>query len=135
MKIQFLATILFVLSVILLYSCFSQFTVKGYEVGVEKTVNVGEALLSYEEGKRHSAAEWDIRSATKEELVYAGIENNVIKIDYRQYYYQDGSYYIKDGFTQRLSYDISEEDIITYKNYKIQVIKANSSGITFIVLQ
>ena len=135
MKTKFVAPVLSVLSVILLNSCFGQYTVKGYEEGIEKTVKVGEVLLSYEEGKRHSAAWWDRRSATKEELVYAGIENNVIKIDYRLYYFQDGSYYIKDGFTQRLSYDISEEDIITYEKYKIQIIKANSSGITFIVLQ
>jgi uncharacterized protein YcfL len=137
MKTLFLITVLSLLSVTLLTSCFSQFTVKGYEEGVEKTVNIGEALLSFTEGKRHSAAEWDIRNATKEELVYVGIENKIIKIDYRQYYYdyESKSYYIKDGFTQHLTYDISEEDIITYKNYKIQVVKANSSSITFIVLQ
>ncbi len=135
MKTRFLAPVLFVLSVILLNSCYTQFTIKGYEEGIEKTVNYGEALISHVEGKWKNTAEREITSATKEELVYAGIENNVIKIDYRQYYYQDGSYYIKDGFTQHLSYDISEEDIITCKNYIIQVIKANSSGITFIVLQ
>jgi hypothetical protein len=116
--------------------CFSQFAVKDYEIGIEKTVNVGEALLTYTEGTRHSAAEWDIRSAMKEELIYAGIEDKIIKIDYRQYYYdyESKSYYIKDGFTQHLTYDISGENIITYKNYKIQVVKANSSSITFIVL-
>ena len=135
MKTQFVAPALSVLSIILLNSCAGQYIVEGYEEGIEKTVKVGEVLLSYEEGKRHSVAWWDRRSAYKEELVYAGIENNVIKIDYRLYYFQDGSYYIKDGFTQRLSYDISEEDIITYEKYKIQIIKANSSGITFIVLQ
>ena len=136
MKRKLISSTVFII-IFFLNGCFSQFTVKDYEIGIEKTVNVGEALLSYTEGTRHSSAEWDIRSATKEELVYAGIENKIIKIDYRQYYYdyQSKSYYIKDGFTQHLTYDISAEDIITYKSYKIKVIKANSSSITYIVEQ
>ena len=134
MKTQFVATALSVLSIILLNSCAGQYIVEGYEEGIEKTVKVGEVLLFCEEGNRHIAW-WDRGNTIKEELVYAGIENNVIKIEYRLYDFQDGSYKIKDGFTQHLSYDMSEEDIITCETHKIKVIKANNSSITFIVLQ
>ena len=55
MKTLFVIPVLSLLPVILLNSCSGQYIVKGYEEGIEKTVKVGEALLSCEEGNRHIA--------------------------------------------------------------------------------
>jgi hypothetical protein len=64
------------------------------------------------------------------ELVYSGKSASTIDIVYREYVGR----VIKNGFKQHLSYDLSESNIIQFKNTKIRVLKATNTDITFKVL-
>ena len=64
------------------------------------------------------------------ELVYSGKRGDVINMLYREY--TDGS--VRPAFTQELSYDLSESDSIRFRSIEIAVEEANSSGITYRVL-
>ncbi|MEI6896231.1 MAG: hypothetical protein V5786_01855 [Psychromonas sp.] len=64
------------------------------------------------------------------ELIYSGKSQSTINIAYREYIGKS----IKNGFIQTLSYDLSESNIIQFKNIKIQVLKATNTNIMFKVL-
>lgn len=108
---------------------------QDYVIGKEKTVSVGSTMLSTIVGSSNWFDENLMDKGIKETLVYLGKSDNTIKIDYRQYYGDVYGWYIKDGFTQHLEYDLSNSNIIAYKNYRIKILDSNSSEITFIVLK
>lgn len=109
---------------------------QDFELGKEKTVFVGEAMISFVFGSTNLFNRDLLQAGTKEELVYSGKSGKTIKVDYRQYYGKDSEgWYIKDGFTQHLEYDLSTSPMIAYKNYRIKVIACNSSAIKFIVME
>lgn len=64
------------------------------------------------------------------ELIYSGKSNSTIHIVYREYIGKS----IKDAFTQTLSYDLNESNIIQFKSTRIQILKATNMDVTFKVL-
>lgn len=64
------------------------------------------------------------------ELVYNGRVGNQLKFIYREF---DASM-ARTAFTQEAQYDLSESDIIGFKNARIRVIEANNRVITYEVL-
>lgn len=108
---------------------------QDFTLGKEKAVSVGNEMFSSVWGRPNMFDPNLLQEGTKEELVYAGKSGSTIKIDYRQYYGSDAGWYIKDGFTQHLEYDLSSSDLIAYKSYQIKVLTSNSSEIKFIVLK
>jgi hypothetical protein len=69
-------------------------------------------------------------SAYKQSLIFLGKEGAKIKIGYREYK-QDLE---RPSFTNDINYDLSESDIITYKNASLQIITVNNSSIKYKVL-
>lgn len=65
------------------------------------------------------------------ELVYAGKQENNIKIVYREFY--QGS--IRSSFNQELSYNMSESDVISFRSLRIKVINAGNTNIEYQVLE
>ena len=65
---------------------------------------------------------------------YVGKSGSTIKICYREYLYNSGSWLIRDKFTQTLEYDLSDGNLLAYQNFKFRVIQADSKEITFILL-
>jgi len=63
-------------------------------------------------------------------LVYSGIDKNTIKVFYKEF----NDDLKKPVFTQELTYDISKEKIIRYKNIKIEIISADSQDLVYKVL-
>ena len=63
-------------------------------------------------------------------LLYLGKSGNVLKFGYRESY-QDLA---RPAFSNEISYDLTESDIIGYKKAKLQVISATNTSITYKVL-
>lgn len=126
-----------ILFIIFLFSCglaVSEFYTKNFEYEQPLEVNVGENLVTIEEGKKNDVYKWVV-SGTRQELVYAGKDHNVLQIDYREYILNRDGAFIKDGFTQHLRYDLAESDIIVYKNIKIKVLESSGSRIKYMVIR
>lgn len=70
-----------------------------------------------------------------QELIYNGKTGNVISITYREYSIDAGNKYIRNGFAEKLQYDISESNSISFRSLKMEVIEANSNEIKFKVLE
>ena len=66
----------------------------------------------------------------RQELVYSGKFNNIIKILYREY----DSLIIKGWFTHELSYDVDAGNTIRYKEFKIDVLSSSNEGISYKVI-
>lgn len=70
-----------------------------------------------------------IKGSFKRELVYNGKSQTTVKLSYREY--MDNM--IRPAFSQDLSYDLSEGNVIGFKGMKIEVLEATNSLIRFIV--
>jgi len=67
----------------------------------------------------------------EKELLYAGIERNVLHITYREYTVKGMA---RTPFFQNLYYDLSISDKIVFQDWLIQVIDANNQKIVFKVI-
>lgn len=67
----------------------------------------------------------------KQELIYSGRSGSTISLNYREY--KDD--FIRPAFFQEARYDLNESDTISFKDFRIKVLKANNNQIDFIVLQ
>jgi len=65
------------------------------------------------------------------ELVYAGKQENNVKITYREYK-ED---FIRSSFNQELSYNMNESDIISFRSLKIKILNAGNTHIEYQVLE
>ena len=70
-----------------------------------------------------------------QQLIYNGKAGNVINITYREYSIDAGNKYLRNDFTEKLQYDISESNLISFRSLKIEIIEANSNEIKFKVLE
>mgnify|MGYP000479893195 CR=1 FL=1 len=69
--------------------------------------------------------------AYKSELVYSGISDDNLKIEYKEY----ASYFTTPSSKQNLSYTINKDNnIITYKDYKIKIVEATNQYVKYTVL-
>lgn len=122
---------------ILLTSC--MFNLKPYayykfELNKEYSVNVGKVMLEWEQGLKSDVVE----NAIIKNLLYGGINNNVIKIIYREYAYDpEISLFklIREAYSINLEYDLNLSNIISFRDIQIQILKADNNEITFKVLK
>jgi len=112
----------------------SDFFTKNYEFDQPLEANVGESLITIEQGKKNDVYGW-VLSGSRQELVYAGKDHNVLQIDYREYMLNRNGAFIKDGFTQHLRYDLSESNVIVYKDIKLKILESNGSKVKYIVIK
>lgn len=63
------------------------------------------------------------------ELIYTGIGNDGIHLLYREYTFENMA---RSAFTQELVYPTDSKSI-RFKNYKLKIVKATSSEITYVV--
>lgn len=74
--------------------------------------------------------EWG-EGSFKRELVYSGVSQNTISILYREF----KNDMARPAFSQELKYDLSQGTEIGYKGARFEVLKANNTGITYMVLK
>lgn len=67
----------------------------------------------------------------RQELLYNGKSGETIKVLYREF--QDDM--ARPAFTQDLTYDLSESDVIGFQGVRIRVTKATNTAITYTVLR
>lgn len=65
------------------------------------------------------------------ELIYNGREGNVVKFIYREYASTNQGSMIRDSFTQNISYDLSEGNIIGFKGARIEILDAANSELKY----
>lgn len=65
-----------------------------------------------------------------QEIIYTGISGNEIHFQYREYRGNT----IRWPFTMNLTFDLEKSSILKIKRYKLQILKASNSGITYKVL-
>jgi hypothetical protein len=70
-------------------------------------------------------------SSVQRQLVYSGISKGVISILYREFV-DDVA---RPAFSQALTYDLADGDEIGYRGARFKVIKANNTGIRYLVLK
>lgn len=112
----------------------SQYLEKNYSYNTEMESYMGEVMISEIRGAKNDVYNTILPGSIKWELVYAGNNKNNVKIYYREYVVQDGSWYAKDAFTQELNYDLNESDLIRYKNVQLQILTANNEKIVYQVV-
>ena len=111
----------------------STFDNRNYEHNSPLLVNTGENMIVIEQGLK-SDAYGHVWNGIRQELVYSGKDGSVIFVDYREYNMNREGTFIKDGFTQHLRYDLSESEMIAYKDLKIRVIEVTGNAIRFEVI-
>ena len=63
-------------------------------------------------------------------MIYSGKSNNIIKFSYREF----TDDYIRNSFTTDVSYDLSESNIIGYKNFKAEIIEATNTKLKYKII-
>lgn len=94
---------------------------KGSNQTVEKGTRIFEPLVSI----RYS------KNAYKTEIIYSGIDDDNLKLEYKKY----TSYLTKPSLQQSQSYTLNKDNnIVTFKKYKIKVVEATNQHVKYIVL-
>lgn len=63
-------------------------------------------------------------------LIYLGKSGNILKFGYREFYQN----FARPAFSNEVTYDLTESDVIGYKNLQLKVISATNTEITYTVL-
>lgn len=66
----------------------------------------------------------------KQELIYNGKSGNTIQIIYREF----SNNLARPAFTQNLSYDLADGDMISFKGCKLKILEAKNTGIDYKIL-
>lgn len=70
------------------------------------------------------------KGSFKYELIYGGLHDNNIKVEYREY--KDDI--ARPAFYQNVTYDLTKSTVVRYKKFKIKVHSADNEKITYTVL-
>ena len=92
--------------------------------------NVGSEMLNWTETYKNDVY-GTIIGTFVQTLTYSGKQGMVIKIFYRE----ESNGYARPSFTQELTYDITDDPIITFKNTRLKIVEATNSTIKFVVLE
>lgn len=106
---------------------------KSYHLGDTVAVPMGGVLLQYAKG--HQLPGGIGRDGFGIELVYTGKTLHELKLVYREYYESTGGSYMRPSYTLPLSYDITSDSTIVFRDYLLQVIEANAKLARVIVLR
>jgi hypothetical protein len=148
--VHFRLLILLWISILIFVSCAPELTKqhaerKNYEINQAAQVSIGAPIISNQSvftvkekrwvGYAFSPDGWKVTEyttsdSTKQELIYTGRSGNTINVSYREYL-QD---FVRPAFFQELRYDLSQSDIIVFRNYRIQVLEANNEFMRYKVL-
>jgi hypothetical protein len=67
-------------------------------------------------------------------LEYSGKSTNTISLYYKEYNQTQNGAFIRPAFTQEFKFDLSESNVIGMKGARIEVIKANNTGIKYKII-
>ena len=99
---------------------------KDYDLGVEKQATVGSVMVTVSS----QAKTGDQVTKITEQLTYGGVAGRIVRIGAREY----GEDHSKPIAFQELQYDLTESEVITFRDMSIQVLEASNKQIRFKVL-
>ena len=70
------------------------------------------------------------KDSFQQTLIYLGKNNDILKFNYREFQ----NNLIRDSFSTEITYDLSESNIIGYKNFKAEIINATNSNLTYKII-
>lgn len=105
----------------------------NFKMNEPYTVSVGTAMIHLESGIYNTMVKQ--KYGLVEELVFGGVNNDVVQIFYREFELNAGNRTIRDAFNQTLQYDLGKSKIIKYKSMTIEVLGVESSEITYKVIK
>jgi hypothetical protein len=108
----------------------SHYFTYNFERDKVMVANVGAEMINLTESVNNDVY-GTVLGTFERTLTYSGRQGSVIKIFYRE----ASNNFARPSFTQELTYDISNDPIITFRNTKIKVVEATNSLIKFIVLE
>lgn len=120
----------------LLLSCYlfgcgrSQYLIYNFNRGHAIVSTVGQEMLNFTNLYKDDATGALLGSFIAT-LTYSGKQGPTLKIFYRE----ESNGYARPAFTQELTYDISSDSTLTFRNTRIQVIEATNSLVKFVVLE
>lgn len=113
-----------------------------------KVAGVGDVFFSKEQMKGEDNGFGSVFNgdAFKFDLTVVSATSSKIALEYNEYikplagqyggYRKDGAWLIRDKFTKKLEYEITEsENEISYKSYKFKIIKVNGGQIEYLRIQ
>ncbi len=126
-------TATFILSFSLLAGCASkEIAIKFYSIGTIERCAVGGTIMSWgsfiETGLSHR-----ITGGVMKELLYNGIDHEVLQISYREYFGGPGPL-TTSAFNQDLKYDVSKARTITFREIRIRIDSADQEKMTYSIL-
>ena len=136
MKTLVLTISLLLIGIVLISGCGlanSYYAVRSFDLNQAQSTSVGSAMVIVESGMKNDVYKWKV-SGSRRELVYSGMDGNVLQVTYREYNVNQNGTFIKDGFTQHLKYDLSESDVIQFRDTKIKILNTSSSSIEYMVI-
>lgn len=109
---------------------------KDYVIGEVYTTPVGSPILTSKYGCAVIPKDTTKRptSGYCQELVYSGRSQNTIYLLYREYEIARQGDFIRSAYTTSYVYDITNTQLITFRNFRLNVMDANSNQIKFSVV-
>jgi len=108
-----------------------------FDIGREYSIKLGYPIVEWEAGYKND----DYTYAIRKELIYAGLNRNILKLVYREYFLEKvkdkpyKSLLAREPFRINLTYDLNLSKIIAYQDLKIRILSASNEQIKFIVLK
>ena len=102
----------------------------NFNSGVEQTTTVGSPMLDIKAYCKNEVY-GNIITSENQQLIYSGKTGTVIRITYREF----SNLLARPAFSQDLTYDLSEDKIIAFRNTRIRIEEATNSNIRFVVLE
>ncbi len=111
----------------------SRFYIQEYSLNQPTTVTVGSTMMRWGYGDQ---TDFGLsKSGLSMELLYGGIDHDVILVTYREYTIQGASEFARGDFSQALRYDLAKSHLITFKYAQLSIENADQAGVTFIVVK
>ena len=125
-------------SLLILVSCiprFYHYQLNYFDLNKKYSIRIGYPITEWEVGSKSK----NRRIGINKELIYTGIENNIIRLVYREYYIDSDLIYgvktARASFFMNLEYDLNQSKTIVFQDLTIKVLKADNREITFEVIQ
>jgi len=109
-----------------------------FDIGKSKEITVGTSMMSWSEGMEcfNTTSPGKSRDGIEHELIYCGIANNVIAVQYREYSILTTGTYARQSYYLDLKYDISDScRTISYQRVRIRIDTINCQRMICTILQ
>lgn len=114
-------------------SSFARVPIEDYAVNRPTTVTVGSRMIGWGFETIYGGYRTVTSDGLQVELVYGGIDHNVISVLYREYGRTSDGWFVRPGYSQDLRYDLNVAKSIAFREVRITVENADQESITFTV--